>query len=350
MQTEAELPIITTDTGIKIYPIQTHDEIHRAFANKLSANYGLTGGGKSYVSETIIEGLSTLIPKFLFYSATENANGAYKKIAPSPCVFNTFDVNKFQKDMGYQDAMSAIWRAGIDIQHLDGMYNKLTRDRKELDSILRQLDVANTTGDDKTKKMIEATKVQVYQHFISQLNLSNLSPDDQKIVKRFNINPCVCIIVDDFAAELEAASKSKNGGKEFFRSLSYNTRHYNATWIFMLQNTDAMDAKMRSNTQTCIFVSPTELRKYFKNRTNSFSAADIKESEQVADKLEALQGHRVAVFCRDGTYDHKWNYMIGKANAKPEPGSKPLRYLMTQCEKERAATLLAQDNAFSSLL
>ena len=344
-----ELPVITTDTGIKIYPIETPEQIQVAFANKTCANYGLTGGGKSFVSETILEGLSELIPRFLFYSATENVNGAYKAMSPSPVVFSTFSVEKFQLDMEFQDLIASTWKAGIDIDNLDRIYNLLTKDRKELDMILKQLDDI-VSSNPEIKKEVDVKKIQLYQGFISQMSHQNLSDDDKKVVHRFGINPCLCIVVDDFAAELEAASKSKSGGKEFFRSVTYNTRHYQTTWIFMLQNVDAMDTKMRENVQTCIFVSPVHLRKYFNNKSNGFSSRDKSEAEQVADKIERMGGHRVVIFCRDGTSEHKWNYMIGKANPKPKPGSKPLRMIMEAIEKEKSTVMISQNNQFSDLI
>jgi len=332
------LPVISAENGTKIYPIQTIDEILKVFLCKMTALYGLTASGKSYLIDTILMGLTYAVPKFLFYSKSENMNGAYSKITSKTCIFDYFDDAKFYEDTEFQNKICGYWRKSIDLDVLNLIYNKVSNDRRTIDNHFKQLDQINN-GDDKSKKDIERTKGMILRDAILKHDLSSLSEDEKEIIKFFDINPCLAIIVDDFAAEIDESSKSKNKGQTFWREQSYNCRHYMITWFFMLQSVDALDTKMRRNVQTCVFTSPTEARLYFKNSSNGYDTGFQKEANYVINKLEKMGGFRMLIYCRDGTSDHKWNYMIGSPEAKPEPNCLPLKILCRECEKDKTTIL-----------
>jgi hypothetical protein len=344
--------MLTADNGTKIHLIETEQDIIDAFFSKMVSNYGLTGGGKTYVSDTILESLGLYIPKLIFYSATEHMNGNYLKMAPRSTIFTTFDLGKFKKDVEFQGEVCGLWRtANEDFEVMKSISDKVYYNTDTNSKILK-LDDLNEL-DEEMKKKIKVAKSRLYKNniFEHQSGLKNLNEDEITIVKRMDTNPCMGIIVDDFAAEVDQASKSKTQGQEFFRSLAYNCRHYKLTCMFMLQNIDALDSKMRRNVQTNIFSTPNEARSYFKNSTNAFSAEAKKESEYVISKLEKMGGYRVLVYCRDNTNGTKrFNYMIGKQNAKPVMCSQTLRDICREIEKPKEDVLVNKESQFLEAL
>jgi hypothetical protein len=265
-------------------------------------------------------------------------NGNYGKMVSKACVYDYFDEDKFRKDAEHQNQTCGYWRKTIELDVLNILYNKVSNDRRTLDQYLSQLDQMDQS-DEKARQSIENAKCQILRDFILRHELSCLNDDEKEIVKAFDMNPCLGIIVDDFAAELDESSKSKNKAQTFWREQAYNCRHYMLTWFFMLQSIDAMDTKMRRNIFTCVFTSPTEARLYFKSSSNGYDTLFQKEANSVINKLEKMGGFRMLVYCRDGTSDHKWNYMIGSPEAKPQPNCIPLQQLCKAIEKDKTAFL-----------
>lgn len=334
------MEILTCDNGIRIYPLDSEDKILEAFFCKMTANYGLTGSGKTYVTDTILEALDKCIPKFLCYSATEAANQNYSRICPASCVFKTFDYKKFEADVMYQEKPAGIWKQANDIKVLAPLANKVanSEEKMKISNYIKQLDsIVDDNTSDKEKKKIEAAKAELYKTIIRKYDFKD--ENDANIKKWLYLNPCMCIIIDDFAAQISEASKSKTLGQTFLRSLSMNSRHYMLTTMIMLQDTDAMDAKMRRNVQTNIFTSPSEARSFFNNKTNSFSPEMKKDVEYVIKRVWKDQDYKVLIYCRDNTSAHVWNYMIGSKTAKPSLGSKPLQILGSKITKNNVENI-----------
>ena len=223
------MDIINADNGVKIYPIETEDDIIGAFFGKMIGNYGLTGGGKTYVSNDIIDGLSKITPRGLFYSKTEGTNGNYAAMTGKSTIFTSFNMEKFNDDIEMQEGVCALWRNANEIDKLKDVADKVIPaqylfDLNQTIDRLNRLD-QNT---EESKKKIEMTKRNLYKHHIMKHYNPKMALTDEEelIIKRMNTNPCLLIVVDDFAAEVSEYSKSKLKGQEFFRSLSFNCRHY----------------------------------------------------------------------------------------------------------------------------
>lgn len=327
------MDIINTETGIKIYPIESDEDIYKAFFCKITAIYGLTGSGKSFLINTILQSLAGVIPRFITYSATEAVNHNYTNMSCSPTVFSTFDPGLIKKNMEFQEGIMNYWKQGNELETLEPIFQRVasSADKIKAESYIKQLDQLpiDTETD---KKRIEISKVEIYKSFIRTAHLSN--KDDITVKKWMDINPCFCYLIDDFAAEMSTATKSKNAYQEFFRSQSFNIRHYFSTAFILLQDLNALDPRMRTNIQTNIFTSMSEARGFFKNSTNNFSKEVFKDANSVCDKLEKMGGYRALVYCRSTTNNHLWYYMIGKSDAKPVLQCKPLRVLCEQVKDD----------------
>lgn len=326
----SESKVIVADDGTKVYPINTTEDIISIFLNKNTALYGLTGSGKSYVSNTILAALQEVIPKFLCYSATENLNHNYSKIAPATTVFEHFDIDKLKSDFGYQEKFFGNFLNANNIEFLKALFEKYAppEDKTEMNGYLRRLEELKT--DDKAIKKVEMATISLYKKYVCKYKLSK---QEEKSKEWMYVNPLLCIILDDFAAELESACKNKSsGGQEFMRSWAYNGRHYGITSLVMLQDINVLETKVRKNVHNNIFTSMQEARAFAGNKTNSLSADQVRKINSITQKLDELGGHRVLIVSRES--EHHYYYMIG-SNVVPKLCSDVIYSLDGQIAKEK---------------
>lgn len=342
--------MLNADNGIRIHN-PDRDEIVDMFMNKLCCIYGLTGSGKSFGAKTIFDCLAEVIPRFLIYSKTENVNGDYGKIAPSPCVSSMFSVDKLKMDLEHQDGIMNIWKVSNTEEKLAALAKYLCdkKSKRRMDNIINELNEKTHSAEENLKKQIKVAKNRVYKEFIwENFDKKPLNEDQKLLIKFMDVNPCFCQIIDDFASELHDAINSKNKGKEFFESLAFNIRHYYMTSIFMLQDINCLNPKMRRNSQTTVFTSATEARKYFSTGGNAFSKEDKANAEMVIQKVFESEDFKILIYCRQGTYKNMWNYIIGDPNANPRLGCEPVQQLCEHIQKNSEGHTIDETNSFFS--
>lgn len=305
--------IISTDDGVLIHPLCGEEDILGAFFNKTSAIYGLTGSGKSYGAKSIISAIGTVTPKAIFYSKTEKQNKAYSTDNPSPIVYHSFNLNHLKQVLKYQEALVSRWdMSNCNLNNLTQLARKYNILYQNYFQELEQVENLEERDYLKCKYLVDA----LYEKMPND--------EDENIFRFMKINPSILVIIDDFAAEVAGYCR-KADSKEFLNSLGYNARHSQMTTIYLLQDTNAINPTGRRNMQTIVFSSPSEARVYLTTRNNGLSPEDMKEAVSVTKKLEELGGYRNLVYCRDGTYKYKWNYIIGNGEDKCRVCSYPLQ-------------------------
>lgn len=333
------------DKGTMIYH-PTEEEMIKMCLHKMVCFYGLTGTGKSVGAKTFLNYLSKVVPRFLIYSKTENVNGDYSKIAPLPCISSVFDVSKLVNDMEFQDNIMNFWKVSNDKENLRSVAEKVC-DKPNLDKMTNKVNSLQKLYDRETyenKKKIEVAINAIYKDYIwRNVNSKDLTSDELRTVQFMDINPCFAWIIDDFAAELETATKNVRHGKDFFKSLAYNLRHYFMTAIFMLQSIKALELDVRNNVHTCIFSEKKQALKYFKLSGDKELA---KEAEEVCSVVFRDNDHKILIYCRDGTMERTWYYTIGDPSVNVVLGCEPLYTLCNQIGKKLDGQTINESNSF----
>lgn len=320
---------IITDSGTIIKHCGD-DEILSLFFSKLSTIYGFTGSGKSFFVNTVLEQLQTVTPKWMIFCKTEDESPSYSKQngdgvtkAPLSCIFTSLEISNLEKILELQKGVVGLWKTSNELDVLKRIFNRVCspQSKKEYSQLEKAINEADDESD-KFEKLSHYKKARAMKNFITRdYDGSGLNEEDTLMFDRFDTNPNLGIIMDDLAGEISNMCSSKNTGKVFFESLSYNIRHNNTSVMVMSQDINIWSTAVRKNCHTNVFVSLDDARNFFKNSSVGFSSELRYEAEGVIRKLEELGDHRVLIYARRGTADHQFFYTIGKTKTSVKLGS-----------------------------
>lgn len=326
------------DTTIysKGLPIPRLNDSKHFFHNRLTLIIGPSGSGKSALTQHILNSLRDVIPLIMVACPTAALNGDYNGVAPEQCIYDDLTKTLIQKIFQRQQGVVEMHQLVNDAKHLKSIFKMVATD--EYKEKLNKLDSIYIKGcrDVKTKldeSEVDATLTALKETYekkcvkhmrkcinenIDSINISSLSEIQQSIVKNFNINPSLVLIVDDCMATVKEWSQLSETKKLFFQG-----RHYHLTTIMLCQNTTLLSPQFRTNAHITIFTTGPSAIPYFKKDTSGFSPDERKELTQKAVTIftpsnnEKKPNYKKMVLMGDIIKtDYKVQYIIGTPKKK----------------------------------
>jgi hypothetical protein len=190
---------------------------------------------------------------------------------------------------------------------------------------------------------LQNTKIkEIYQESIishvDMLTKLDLEPNERIALENIDINPRLCIIIDDCSEKIQSWMKMfKKGEVNCFDSILYRGRHNFITLIFAAHDDKLISTELRKNARVTIYTTSQSLITSINKPGNGFTSKEKKDVSRYATRVfgkdnGAIKNHQKLCYIREDS--NPFRYTI--ANLYPEftLGSKSLRCLIDLMPKK----------------
>lgn len=306
------------------------------FLNRLTILYGPSGSGKSVLIRTIVNSLIEKIPIGFVCCPTARSNGDYDNIFPSAAVHDDLTATLMQKIFKRQKSMIDMYNLVRDVNAIRPLYEcvkdyqtdaRIQKNTKKMDEA--RYEIPKNMEENESIPALQELET-VYNEGIVKLmrkcinrsindisNRMKLSELQQAMIKNFNINPNILLIVDDCAARIKEW-KDLTETKELF----FQGRHMRTTVVLTMQSESLIPPPLRINAHINIFTTRQIATVYFKKETNGLTTDDRKFLDKVAAAIFAQDEDGKPNFKKMVSFgqliktEHKIQFMVGDMRKK----------------------------------
>lgn len=347
-------------------PIPRVDDAQQYFLNRLTIVYGPSGSGKSSIILHILNTLRDHVPIGIVCCPTAAMNSDYDNIFPNQCIYDDLTKPLLQRIFQRQNNVMTMYNLVRDPDTIKPLY-KFVADSdsnakiEKLDSIYRKgcQDIKSGYGDDEidsaigeltqkyNKKLVKIMRGCIINN-IKRLQSCNLTEMQISLLNNFQINPNLCLLLDDCAASIKEWKDLTETKQLFFQG-----RHFRLSCILSFQNDSILPPPLRMNAHISLFTTEKIVNTFFNKASSGASNEDRKKIAKIASDIFATSEDRsrpnykkLVVFGAVIKTEHKIQYMIGNPKKK-KFGSAALWDLCNQVQRETSSSV--SSNSFSKM-
>lgn len=277
---------------------------HEIYLDKSTLIFGGSGTGKTKIIEEILFLLRDHIPNYIAITDV-NSRKFYTSKLPERCVQNDLTKEKISAIWNRQAYLTEVCNIANDINNIRSLYEKIaTRSTEARLKIFADLKL---TAKDRIEK--SAANYAVKREHIARIedmyvketkdyyklaikeNADRLKSipltDTDKITLEFlNVNPKLCIILDDVTDKFEKwIGYFKRTEVNPFDSIFFQGRHNNITIVFAAHDDKVIPTELRKSARNTVFTSSQALITAINRKGNAYSKNEQKLAEQIAPEI-----------------------------------------------------------------
>jgi energy-coupling factor transporter ATP-binding protein EcfA2 len=305
------------------------DTDYQLFINMLTIIYGTSGSGKSSILIYLLNILKDKIPIGIVCNPTHKVNKAYNNF-PEQCIYEDVSKELLIKIFERQTQALSMYNLVRDIKILTPLFNIISdinaRERisklnnilhlgiNEINNKCNKEDIETSTNDLTEKyehKVVKTMRYEINKH-IKLLQNSNLSEMQRSIIRNFNFNPNLLLVIDDCAASIKDWKDLKETKELFF-----NGRHFKVTTILTMQDDAIIPPPLKKNAHISIFTNEPVANTYIKRDSSGIPASIKKDFLNIASIIFKPNEHntkknykKLVRFGDIVPTDYKTQYMI----------------------------------------
>jgi hypothetical protein len=140
------------------------------------------------------------------------------------------------------------------------------------------------------KKLHSIYKEGIIKHYDELKKMKNQLTDNELITYEYlNLNPRLCLIIDDSTEKFETwmkyYSKGGAGGENVFEKMFYTNRHHYLTLIIAAHDDKYLKPELRKNSRVTIFTTNQTFITYINRSANGFSSNEKKIATNYSNRI-----------------------------------------------------------------
>jgi molybdopterin-guanine dinucleotide biosynthesis protein len=289
-------------------PIKWLNQDYRNHLDRSTLIFGASGSGKTTLIEEILYLCKDYIPNYIVI-APETSRDIYASKLPKACI----------KDNLSKEKLDAIWKRQVDLtrvvkianstENLERLFNRandtkakadvaaivntakmyisMIEKKKEYSFSEKRTTIANIKErcDENIKKIYKATITKNLQHLQRLHENNSLNETEIITLHYYNVNPRLCIIIDDKTEYFEKWMKYYKKEKEdanVFQSMFYTGRHNYITLIITAHDDKAIAPDLRKNARVIYYTTSQALVVSMERTANGFTKDQKKFGQRAA--------------------------------------------------------------------
>lgn len=236
------------------------------FRDKLTLIFGTSGTGKTIVITDILGHLYNWADQIIVFSPTNPQNKSYTGIVPQPLIHLKITDRVLNDLWERQEAMQAIHTRASNVNILRQLFNKCASNdiKRDINKIFQKLgEIKSSLQDEDEIKKVEEDWAKfiaaAYRETISKFRsrLTDLTPEEQFVLKYIDFNPRMVLIFDDCTDDLRRSRRHP-----VIQKLFYQGRHSAFTTIIAAHHEKSLDPELRKNAFTTIWTESQTAMSY----------------------------------------------------------------------------------------
>lgn len=277
---------------------------HEIYLDKSTLIFGGSGTGKTKLIEEILLLLRDKIPNFLCITDI-NSRKFYTSKLPDLCVQNDLTKERITAIWKRQSQLTEVCNIANDINNIRSLYEKIaTRSTEARLKIFTDLKITTKERIEKSntdfamkrehiariedmyiKETREYYKLAIREN-AERLKSISLSDIEKITLEYLNVNPKLCIILDDVTDKFEKwMGYFKRSETNPFDSIFFQGRHNNITIVFAAHDDKVIPTELRKSARNTIFTSSQALITAINRKGNAYSKNEQKLAEQIAPEI-----------------------------------------------------------------
>ncbi len=347
-------------------PIPRVDDKELYFLNRLTILYGSSGTGKSSLIMHILNTIRDTVPLIIVCNPTNDMNGDYNGIAPTSCIYDDLTKDLLKRIFQRQNNVMTMYNLVRDPDNLRPIYEFVSDPEskgkiEKLDMIYRKgcCEIKSGYEDDEVETNLDELKSKYQKKLVKimrgciianmkKLQSFSLTEMQKSLLNNFQLNPNICLLIDDCAASIKDWKDLTETKQLFFQG-----RHFRVTTILTMQNESIIPPSLRSNAHISIFTTEKIVNTFYAKASSGASTEDRKKIAKIASDIFSPSEDRMRpnykkliVLGAIIKSENKIQYMIGNPKKK-RFGSQALWQICDLTKREQSSSI--SSNSFSKM-
>lgn len=304
------------------YPLEFFNKNPKSIKCKSIMFYGASGSGKSTIIKDFMFSMKHLFPRVVIFSPTAELTADYKGMVPDCLIYETITLENLSSILSIQQEASEVYKISNNVEILKKLFRRIEsppkRERITKIETIRQsaLNQTKLLENPSEKKKIEDEIMESYQKALIEnyksmiseniefLKKSELTEEEERVLKFINYIPDILVIFDDAATEIKAlVRKGKKDNNNVIADFFFKGRHFNITHFYSFQDDSNLDTEIKKNAFISIFTTEQVANAFFGRASNNFNKDLVWKAQLCASKVfkeddEKIKSHRKLVYIR----------------------------------------------------
>lgn len=305
-----------------VYPLEFFNKNPKSIKCKSIMFYGASGSGKSTVIKDFMFSMKHLFPRVIIFSPTAELTADYKGLVPDCLIYETITLDNLSNILSIQQEASEVYKISNNIEILKKLFRRIesppkreriTRIETIKQSAINQAKLLDNPSErkkaeDEVMESYQKALIENYKSMISEndafLKKSDLTEEEERVLRFINYIPDILVIFDDAATELKTlVRKGKKENNNVIHDFFFKGRHFNITHFYSFQDDSNLDTDIKKNAFISIFTTEQVANAFFNRSANNFNKDFIWKAHNCAAKVfkeddEKSKHHRKLVYIR----------------------------------------------------